>query len=183
VPLSNRSAGVPGRLQCFGDGALLQWEVLSPGRRTETRPGVVMPRYPVGDVETGRILSGHDCRSRRGAYGTRRVCLREPHSRCGEFIDVRRLVELAAVAAKIAYAHVVYKNEDDIQLWSCALLRQQRCRQRSHHQTAPCQSTCHPLITLNSLSRSKEVLQGKLNLPELASGANAAKPRIGSSAL
>jgi hypothetical protein len=67
-------------------------------------------------------------RPRRAATG-RVVKLREPQPVGGERIEIRRL-DLAAVAAQIAEAHVISENDDDI--GSTRFRGPQR--RRHHHQ-------------------------------------------------
>ena len=44
--------------------------------------------------------------------------IREPQSRVGERINVRRLVDLTAVATKVAISGIVEQDVDDVRPWT-----------------------------------------------------------------
>ena len=82
-----------------------------------------MAGNPIGDVQPSRILAGHQRGPRRRANGARRVIGREPHAVAGQPVDVRRLVEIAAVAAEVGPTQIVGDDENDVRLRQSQPLR------------------------------------------------------------
>ena len=69
---------------------------------------------PVGDSVPGGELAGHEAGPRRAADLAGRVTLSEPHSLASDPIDVRRLVERAALDPHVAPAVVVHQDEHHV---------------------------------------------------------------------
>ena len=66
---------------------------------------------PVGDMHTRRCLACHDARPRGRADAAGGVELRESRALGGQAVNVRRVVEIAAVHSGVLPSHVV--DEDD----------------------------------------------------------------------
>ena len=78
------------------------------------------------------VLPGQDCRTARGADGVRAEAIRESHSLFREPVDIRCLVDAAAVRRNCVGGMIVGHDEDDIGRCG-ALLRAGRsgCRSRT----------------------------------------------------
>ena len=63
---------------------------------------------PVGDVESGRVFAGQERGAGGGADRAGRITVGEADAILGELVDMRSLVEAAAVAGKVSLAHVIH---------------------------------------------------------------------------
>ena len=109
-------ADVPGLVaavpQGRGDGPFFQRQMEQVGGRKDAP--LLHARDVVGQRDASRGLAGHDACSRRRAHRARGVGVGEPHAASRQPIEVRGLVEAAAVAAQVHPAHVVDQDEDDV---------------------------------------------------------------------
>ena len=139
VPLADVSRLVPPLPQCFGQGGVAVFQVLSPLGRPETvffslSRWQALPHTidPVGQVKPRRILARHQCRPRRRADRTCRIRVGKTHSGRGQPVDVRCLVEIAAITAEVGPPQVVNEKDDHVG----------RLRRRPHgHQSEPHHNT------------------------------------------
>ena len=120
MPLANNRCLVTSSAQQFGHVLLLAVEPIAVARES---------------VQVA-VLSGQDRRSRRPANRIRDETPVEPHAVLSNPIQIRRLIALAAVAAKCLVTVVVRHDEQDVRTVSCAeRLRYCQCNQRRQKQT------------------------------------------------
>ena len=77
------------------------------------------------------MFAGQDRRSCRRTDGTGSVGIGEPHTLAGESVEVRRFMEIAAVAGKISPAKIIREDEDNV--WSL-LIFIRSCQGRADEQ-------------------------------------------------
>ena len=107
--------GVTGFFQVLRERDFFQRQFLAELGAIELLAGHILPAWqPIGEMEPGRPLAGHDAGPRRRADRAGSIGLREPHSVGSEAVDVRRFVIRAAVAAQVRPAEVVHQDENDV---------------------------------------------------------------------
>ena len=134
MPLSDEGARVPDRLEQLSQRDLAVGQLqLVHGReqfaiggaravvaicvtnvRPLTRAELELGTDPVGDAKSGRRPSGHQGGPRGRTDRTRGVTIGKPHARGSQAVDVRRAVEVRALAAQIHPAQVVHQNHDHV---------------------------------------------------------------------
>ena len=96
MPFPDCGGRVAGGLQGFREGLFFEGQVLGTLDVCECLEGEVATAWdPVGQAESGWVLSGQDARAGRGAHMTGCVCGGESHALLGQAIDVRGFVEAA----------------------------------------------------------------------------------------
>ncbi len=129
VPLADAGRDIAGRLERLGDVHFVQGQILPPRRHEQPMGGrVAFAGDPIGQMQSRGPLAGEDAGPRRRADRAGGVGVGEPHPLPGQAVDVRRLVELAAVAAHVGPAQVVGKDEDDIRYTGFGLAEPYACR-------------------------------------------------------
>ena len=126
VPLAGEEGGVAGVFQGFGDGDLFErqaFQILGGEqfaillREARERAGLVGLRAAeeVGVARACGILAGLNAGARRRAHRAGGIGAGETHAARGEGVEVRRLVERAAVTAEITLAEIVGEDEDEVE--------------------------------------------------------------------
>ena len=98
------------------DRDLFERQILRPIGHEQLRILRHQAGNPIGDVQPRRIFAGEQRRARGRADRAGRVGLREFHAVLRELVDVRRLVQIAAVAGEVGPAEVVDQNQHDVRL-------------------------------------------------------------------
>ena len=115
VPLADHPRGVPGALEPLGQRDLLERQGLAELRPVELLRGPVRPaREPVGQVEPGRVLAGHQGRAGGRADRARGIRLGEAPPPGGQPVEVRGPMELAPVTAEVRPPQVIRDDQDDV---------------------------------------------------------------------
>ena len=118
VPFAGEERGIAGGFQGFGERGRVEGEAVGVVGGEER--GVAFPRGGlrgadvVGDAGALGPLAGEDAGARGGADGAGGVGIGEARALAGEAVEVRSLVERAAVAAEVLAAEVVGEEEDDV---------------------------------------------------------------------
>ena len=112
VPLADVPRAVARVLQSPGQTVLRQRQVVDVRRVDESPLGVRAD--PVRHTDAGRVSAGQEAGPARRADGAGRIGIRKPHALAGQPIEIRRLVEHAAVTAEILPAKIIDENEDEI---------------------------------------------------------------------
>ena len=116
VPLADAGRRVAGVVKHVGHRRFFERQVFRPIGHDQL--GVIrhLAGDPIGDVQPGRVFAGEQGGTRRRAHGARGIVLREFHAVARELVDVRRFVELAAVAGQVGPAQIVGEDEDEVRL-------------------------------------------------------------------
>src|SRR5262245_16952871 len=101
APLANKARHITERLEQTGDGDVLLAQ---------------RDKRVAADGAVAGVLAGHEGAAAGSADGAAGVKLRELHPRGGQLVDVRRLDLVLAIAAEVAIAQIVGKDEDDVRL-------------------------------------------------------------------
>ncbi len=112
VPFAGKEVRVTGLAQRLGDRHFLEREMISVRGRQQLAS--LDAANEIRDARADRIFPRHNAGSRRRTNTTSRISLREPHAVGGEAIKVRRLIEGAAVAAKIGPPKIISEDKDDV---------------------------------------------------------------------
>ena len=117
MPLADVRRDVAGVLQFLRERPLLQRKL---HQNVRTLQSVIrvgrLAGQPVGEIQTGRVLAGHQSRPGRRADRTSGVRVRQFHSGFGEGVEMRRPVKGAAVTAEVSLTEIVDHDEDDVRL-------------------------------------------------------------------
>ena len=121
MPLSREKCGVAPFFECLGECEFAERQPVGIGSRQEPCAAapffrLVRPvgRDVIGNARSLRIFSRHDARARGRADRAGGVRLREPHSRRGQSVDIRRVVKRAAKTAEVSPAQIVDEKKDDV---------------------------------------------------------------------
>ena len=115
VPFADVAGGVSGLPQLRGNRRLAGRQLLIDDGTQQFLIGPIgAARQPVGEIEPGRILAGHERGACRRADRTSGVGIGETLALRGEAIEVRRLVILAAVAAEIGPTEIVGEDDNNV---------------------------------------------------------------------
>ena len=134
VPLAHVRGDVTGGLEAFSKGNFFERELLvNDGPRKALVGPVSAAGEPIGEVQAGRILAGHNARARGRAHGARRVGVGELHALRRHTVEMRRAVKLAAITAEVALPEVINEEEDEVGLrrGSGGELQQERSGKRA----------------------------------------------------
>jgi hypothetical protein len=117
VPLADHPGGVAALLERLRERDLVEREFVRDRRPLEALIGhILAARNPVGDPAALRVLPREDADAGGRAHRARRIEVGEPQPVLRHLVDVRGLVERAAVAPEVALAHVVDDDEDNVGL-------------------------------------------------------------------
>src|SRR5580765_1724417 len=112
MPFAGEEVGVTTFAKCFGDRDLFEGEmILIRGRKQLFG---LRAADEIRDSSARGVFASHDARSRRRTDAACRICLRKSHTAARQFVEVRRLIKLAPVAAQIRPPQIVSENEYDI---------------------------------------------------------------------
>ena len=119
MPLARKERGVTGGFHGFRQRRGFQGKPVGVRRGQQQR--VAFPAFGLGrcadivrDPRPLRPLPGHDAGAGGRAHGTCRVGVGELGTLLCQRVDVRRLVERAAVAAQVALTEIIGQDEHDI---------------------------------------------------------------------
>ena len=107
MPLTDAGGRIAGGFELFGEGDLFEGQELLPIGDLELGLRAVVAGDPVGDVESGWVFAGQESGAGGGTDRAGRITVGEADAVLGELVDMRRLVELAAVAGEVGLAHVI----------------------------------------------------------------------------
>ena len=112
MPFAGEESLVAVFFEYFGNGDFLKGQMAAVVRVEQGVCGSIgLTGYPVGDIDAYRMSSGHNTGACRAANRSGGIALREAHAAFGQAINVRCIVECAAVAPDVCPAHVVHKKE------------------------------------------------------------------------
>ena len=114
MPLADRRRRIAGFRKTLGHRHRFERQMLLPIGDLQFGLRVFMAGDPVGEVEPGRRLPGHERRTCRRADGAGGVAGREADPGGGEPIDVGRLVKTAPLTAEVESAEIVDKDHDHV---------------------------------------------------------------------
>src|SRR5207247_9699558 len=96
------------------DGDFLERQIFRPIRNKQLWIFGRQTGNPISDVQTRGISAGQQCGPRWRTYRAGGIGLREFHPVTREPINVRRLVEVAAVTRQIGPAQIIGQDQDDV---------------------------------------------------------------------
>ena len=120
MPLASEKGCVAGIFKSLRQGRILMRQ--APGVSGWQQFSVSFPvlfflgAYPVGNVQSGWILSGNETSSRRTANLAGGIALRESHAFFGNAVDMRAFVKVASLNTQISPAKVIGQYKDYVRL-------------------------------------------------------------------
>ena len=90
----------------------------------------MLARQVIGYPDTSGIFACHDAGARWRTDRTSGVSVRELHSARSEPVQIRRLIELAAITTQVSPAKVIHQDDDEVQLSGWRPVRQSQSRRQ-----------------------------------------------------
>ena len=117
VPFADVRRRVTGGFERLRKRDFVQRQFVAERRTVQHLIGAIRATgYPVGNLQPRRVLPRKQCGPRRRTNRARGIRLGELHPRRCHAIQVRRLVERAAIAAEIRPPEIVCNDEYDVRL-------------------------------------------------------------------
>ncbi|MBA7661095.1 hypothetical protein ES703_69107 [subsurface metagenome] len=117
MPLSETGGGIARWLEDFRNCYLFQRKVFLPFRLLEFLVWIITARNKIGQVQTGRIPSGHNAGPRWRADRACGVCIGKSHPLVGKPVDIGSFIVIAAVAAQLRPAHIIGEDKKKVRLF------------------------------------------------------------------
>ena len=119
MPLADAGRDVARGSKRAPDGDFIERQIFRPRRHQQLRIFRRQAGNPICDMKPRGIFTGQDCRACGGTHRAGRIGLRKLHPVTREPVEVRRLVQVAAVTRQIGPTEIIGQNQDDVRLGLC----------------------------------------------------------------
>ena len=116
VPLPETRSGVADGLENLGKCCFFKGQVLLPLRLPQSLVWIAATCNKISQVQPSGVLARHNAGPRRRANRTCSIRIGEFHPLFGQTIDIRALVEIAAVATQLGPAKIIGEDKEKIRL-------------------------------------------------------------------